>query len=131
MRILVAEDNLTLRWLFVQQLEKLGAQCDCAANGQDAVDWFEKRGGDYALILMDVMMPDVDGYEAARQIREAERSQNLPRTPMVALTCVDEPADCLAAGMDAHCRKPIFPQHFNEIVKKWAGKSPDESITIG
>lgn len=116
--ILVTEDNLTLRWLFVQQLEKLGFECDCAADGQEAIDRFKKHRA-YELVLMDVMMPEVDGYEATRAIREFERRQQLKRTPIVAVTCVDDPTACVKAGMDDFWHKPILPQHMQQILEKW------------
>ena len=119
--VLVAEDNLTLRWLFVQQLEKLGVESDCAANGSEAIKRFKKRRG-YALVLMDVMMPSVDGYEATRQIREFERAEKLGHVPIIAITCVEDRHSCAAAGMDDYYQKPILPEHMKEIVEKWLGK---------
>lgn len=119
--ILVAEDNLTLRWLFVQQLEKLGCESDCAGNGIEAVKRFKKRRG-YGLILMDVMMPDLDGYEATKQIREFERLEKLGHTPIVAITCIEDRESCLAAGMDDYYQKPLLPEHMKEILEKWLSK---------
>lgn len=117
-QVLVAEDNLTLRWLFVQLLEKLGVECECAANGSEAIKRFKKRRG-YSLILMDVMMPGVDGYEATKQIREFERVEKLGHVPIIGVTCVEDRHACLAAGMDEYYRKPIEPEQMKEIVEKW------------
>ena len=116
--ILVVEDNLTLRWLFVQQLEKLGLACDCAADGNEAIERFKRYRG-YELILMDVMMPECDGYDATRFIRQFEEARNLKRTPIVAITCVEEPGTCKAVGMDDYWKKPILPPHMQEIIEKW------------
>lgn len=96
--VLVVDDNLTLRWLFVQQLEKVGVQSDCAANGSEAVKRFKKRRG-YALVLMDVTMPGVDGYDATKQIREFEQAEGLGHTPIIAITCVEDRESCIAVGM--------------------------------
>jgi CheY-like chemotaxis protein len=115
-RVLVAEDNLTLRWLFVQQLEKLGLKSDSAGDGSEAVARF-KKNPDYALILMDVMMPGVDGLDATRQIRLIEIVGR--RVPIVAITATDEKEKCFDAGMDDFYQKPILPEHFEQIVSKW------------
>lgn len=119
--VLVVEDNLTLRWLFVQQLEKLGLQSDCAANGNEGVRQFKKRRH-YQLVLMDVMMPEIDGYEATKQIREFELLEKLRHASIVAITCVEDADICRAAGMDDYYQKPILPQHLKQIIEKWLPK---------
>ena len=116
--VLVVDDNLTLRWLFVQQLEKLACKCECAANGTEAVICFE-RNHYYRLVLMDVMMPGLDGLEATKQIRRLEQAEHRQHVPIVAMTCVEDRQACLLAGMDDYYLKPVLPEHLKEIVDKW------------
>lgn len=118
---LIVDDTLTLRWLFVQQLEKLGIVSECAANGKEAIQLFKQRRG-YQLVLMDVMMPGVDGYEATRQIRAFEKAESLGRVPIIGITCVGERQQCIDAGMDDYYQKPILPTHLTAIVTRWLRK---------
>jgi CheY-like chemotaxis protein len=109
--ILVAEDNEINALLARSLLTRLGHRPTVAVNGEAAVDaWLSARaaGEPYAIVLMDVHMPAVDGIEATRRIREAEAGG--PRTPIVALTAnaFDEDRDaCLASGMDGFLTKPL------------------------
>jgi len=109
--ILVAEDNEINALLARSLLIRLGHRPTIAVNGDAAVDaWLSAReaGEPYAMVLMDVHMPDVDGIEATRRIREAEAGG--PRTPIIALTAnaFEEDRDtCLATGMDGFLTKPL------------------------
>ena len=74
------------------------------------------------LVLMDIQMPVLDGYEATRQVRERETKLRLPRVPIVALTAnaFDEDAvQAIAAGMDAHLAKPYSREQLRELVRRW------------
>ncbi len=108
--ILVVDDIEVNRIILVKILSSLGARCDTASNGQEAVDAFEKsRPGDYDLILMDVQMPVMDGYMATRTIRSSSHpsAKELPIIAMTANAFVDDVRDAIAAGMDAHIAKPV------------------------
>jgi len=105
-RVLLAEDNLVNQKVGMKLLEKIGCSVEIAANGKEAVRAWES--GHFDVILMDCQMPEMDGYEATRQIRSRESASH--RTPIVALTAhalkgADE--ECRAAGMNDYITKPI------------------------
>ena len=120
--ILVAEDNVTLRWIFVQQLEELGFQSDCAGSGDEAISRF-KKSCKYQLVLMDIKLIGKDGYEATKQIRDFERLKKLKHVPIIAITGIEDRDSCLAAGMNDYYQKPILPEQLKEIVDRWLPKN--------
>lgn len=122
LRILVAEDNLVNQRLVVRLLEKRGHRVVVAANGKEAVAVMEKETFD--LILMDVQMPEMDGFEATAAIRKKEKSRGLHQI-IVALTAHAMKGDhekCLAAGMDAYLSKPIRPQELDEMLARYGAR---------
>ena len=120
LRILVAEDNLVNQRLIVRLLEKRGHRVAVAANGQEVLAALEKDSFD--LILMDVQMPEVDGFEATAAIRKKEKSTGLHQS-IVALTAHAMKGDhekCLARGMDGYLCKPIRPQELDEVLARYS-----------
>ena len=108
--ILVVDDIEVNRIILVKILSTLGATCDTAGNGQEAVDKFNaSQPGDYDLILMDVQMPVLDGYGATRAIRAGEHpsAKTVPIIAMTANAFTDDVRDALESGMDAHIAKPV------------------------
>jgi two-component system, sensor histidine kinase and response regulator len=106
-RILLAEDNLVNQTLAVRLLEKRGYSVKVAGDGRGAVEAFET--GQFDVVLMDVQMPGMDGFEATAAIRERERLTG-GRIPIIALTAHALKGDeeqCLSAGMDGYVSKPI------------------------
>jgi len=109
LRVLLAEDNAINRKVAVALLEKLGHEAQVACTGTEALAAWERESFD--LILMDVQMPEMDGFDATRAIRAQEKSDKASgHTPIVALTAHAMKGDeerCLEAGMDAYLSKPI------------------------
>ena len=108
LRILLAEDMPDSQLLVEAFLKGTGYQVDVAENGEIAVEKF--KSGQYDLILMDIQMPVMDGYAAAREIRRRESKCRLSRTPIIALTAYalrDDVRRCLDSGCDLHIAKPI------------------------
>jgi signal transduction histidine kinase/CheY-like chemotaxis protein/HPt (histidine-containing phosphotransfer) domain-containing protein len=116
--ILVAEDNLTNQKVILLQLNLLGFSADVAGNGRDALQCW--RSCPYALLLTDLHMPEMDGYELARAIRAAEASSR--HVPIIALTAnalIGEADRCRAAGMDDYLSKPTPASELKAMLEKW------------
>jgi len=119
-RILVAEDNITNQQVALGILKKLGLRADAVANGAEAVKALETLP--YDLVLMDVQMPEMNGFEATRQIRNPQSAVRNHRIPVIAMTAGAMQGDrekCLEAGMNDYVSKPIFPQALAEALDKW------------
>jgi Amt family ammonium transporter len=122
-RLLLAEDNEVNQLVAVELLAEAGYRCDVVTDGKQAVDAI--AAGGYDLALMDCQMPVMDGFDAVRAIREAERSAAVggvpPRhIPILALTANAGGGDrerCLEAGMDDYCPKPFDPQQLLGLVE--------------
>ncbi|MDD3371579.1 MAG: response regulator [Alphaproteobacteria bacterium] len=124
MRTLVAEDLPINRMLMIKILDKFGCNVDTATNGEEAVELAQHN--DYDLIFMDCHMPEVDGFDATRRIREMEAPRG-KHTPIVALTADAMAGDrerCLNAGMDDHISKPFKQEQIALALKKWRQSSP-------
>ncbi|MDZ4798379.1 MAG: response regulator [Bryobacteraceae bacterium] len=122
--ILVAEDNLVNQKVVSRLLEKRGHRVDIAANGREAVEMWSQFP--YDLILMDCQMPEMDGFEACRQIRKSEAVSGT-RLPIVALTAhatSQESARCLASGMDHVLTKPFQPSDLDDLLAQWLHRAP-------
>jgi PAS domain S-box-containing protein len=119
-RILVAEDNIINQLVIVQQLTAMGYDVIAVHNGEEALEAVESGGFD--LILMDCQMPGLDGYEAARRIREGPEPGR--RIPIVALTAhvMREDLDrCLAMGMNDYLTKPFLEETLRRKLEHWLG----------
>jgi len=122
LRVLVAEDNPVNQRIAQQLLRKRKLAVTLADDGRQAVDAFE--AGRFDLVLMDVQMPEMDGFEAVAAIRALEHSQGRPHTPIVAVTAhamVGDREKCLEAGMDAYLSKPLRRQLLFELVDELLG----------
>jgi len=110
LRVLLAEDNVVNQRVASAILQKNGHKVVTAVNGRDALMALSNQ--DFDLVLMDIQMPEIDGFEATRKIRESEASSN-KHVPIIAMTAHAMKGDeerCLAAGMDAYISKPVRPR---------------------
>ena len=121
-RLLLAEDNPMNMEIAVTMLEKAGITVDQAFNGQEAYDRFTAApAGTYNMILMDVQMPVLDGYEATRKIRNSDHpdAKTIPIIAMTANAFAEDVAEALANGMNAHIAKPINYDKLFALLKKY------------
>ncbi|MFW6357966.1 MAG: response regulator [Chroococcales cyanobacterium] len=122
LKVLVVEDTPINQKVLCQQLEMLGCQqVACAANGQEALDRLRKET--YDLVLMDCLMPVLDGYKATAAIRQ--REGNTRHTIIIAMTAnamKGEREKCLAVGMDDYISKPVEMEALNAVVTNWASQ---------
>lgn len=119
LRILVVEDNLVNQEIISAMLAKHGHKITLANNGREAVAYVQKEAFD--IVLMDIQMPGMNGYEAARQIREQER-QSGNRIYIIGLTANAMRGDrekCLEAGMDDYLSKPVRQRELMAAIEKW------------
>jgi two-component system sensor histidine kinase/response regulator len=122
LRVLLAEDNVVNQRLGTRLLEKMGHRVTLAANGVEAIHWH--AGAEFDLILMDVQMPEMNGFEATGQIREREKGTG-KHVPIIALTAHAIQGDrdrCLAAGMDDYLSKPLSASLLAEKLESVAQK---------
>jgi signal transduction histidine kinase/DNA-binding response OmpR family regulator/HAMP domain-containing protein len=130
LRILVAEDNAVNRMIAVSMLEKRGHTVAVAANGLEVLEALEEEGDrPFDLVLMDVQMPKMDGWEATALIREKEKATGR-HIPIIALTAHAMKGDreaCLKAGMDGHIPKPLRSDTFSAAIQQVIGPSTEST----
>jgi CheY-like chemotaxis protein len=117
--VLLVEDNEINQRVATRLLQRLGLQSAIASNGSEALEALEKAH--YDLVLMDLQMPVMDGFEAAIEIRRREQATGV-HVPIIAITANALPADreaCFAAGMDDHVAKPVTLSELRRVVDRW------------
>ena len=117
LRLLLAEDNPVNQEVAVALIGSAGLTVDVAVDGQQAVDMV--KAGDYALVLMDVQMPVMDGLDATRAIRRLPQGPALPILAMTANAFDEERQRCLDAGMDDHVAKPVVAEQLFATLHDW------------
>jgi PAS domain S-box-containing protein len=128
-RILLAEDNTTNQHVALAMLRKLGLSADAVANGAEALSALKSIP--YDVVLMDVQMPEMDGFEATRRIRSGEGVVINSAVPIIAMTANAMQGDrdaCLESGMDDYVTKPITRQALSEVLDKWLPKEAVEAV---
>ena len=133
LNILIAEDNFVNLKLIERILYKLGYQTDTASDGIQVINSFSKK--EHNVILMDVRMPHMDGYETTRRIRSGEAGRSHVATPIIAMTANAMQGDrqrCLDAGMNDYVPKPVNAKAVAEALNKClVGKAPDAGRASG
>jgi signal transduction histidine kinase len=122
LRILVADDNAVNQKVALMLLKRLGYTADAVANGLEVVQAVTAK--DYDLVLLDVQMPEMDGYEAARRLRALWRDREPDRPRIVAMTgnaMLGDRELCLAAGMDDYVTKPVRLEELTAALERWGG----------
>ena len=143
-RILLAEDNPVNQEVALGMLEALGCQADLAANGREVLEALKRKA--YDVVLMDCQMPEMDGFEATRRIRDME-TRGVPlcplplaprpspsRIPIVAVTAHAITGDrerCLAAGMDDYLSKPFMQDQLQALLVRWLPHPVTDTVTNG
>ena len=113
--LLLVEDNLTNQLVASELLQQLGATIKIASSGEEALEMLESTAEHFDMVLMDIQMPGMDGYQTTREIRKLPRHQLLPIIAITAHAMSDDIAACLAAGMQDHIAKPF---DLNELTTK-------------
>ncbi|MDR3164037.1 MAG: response regulator [Synergistaceae bacterium] len=127
-RVLMAEDVEVNREIVQALLEPTGLAFDCAQNGVEAVKLFSESPERYDLILMDVQMPEMDGYEATRRIRglDTVKAAQVPIIAMTANVFREDVEKCLNAGMNGHVGKPLDIEELLSVLRKYLVKKESE-----
>ncbi len=130
LRVLLTEDNEINQQIAIELLEGVGAQVDVANHGREAVEKLLQvpYPPPYDIVLMDLQMPEMDGYQATAKIRSDTRFSNLPIIAMTAHATIEERQRCLGAGMNDHISKPIDPNLLFDTLSRYY-KAPERTET--
>jgi signal transduction histidine kinase/ActR/RegA family two-component response regulator len=123
-RVLLAEDEPINQEVSAGLLKSVGLAVDIAADGVIAVDY--ARSNAYALILMDMQMPNLNGVDATRAIRQLPGYEEIPILAMTANAFDDDRKTCLNAGMNDHLGKPVDPDHMFQVLLNWLSWTPED-----
>lgn len=132
-RVLVVEDNLVNQMIVCELLHSVGLQVDLACNGREALQKLNASQIDcpWRVVLMDLQMPEMDGYTAARAIRSQSRFDQLPILAMTAHVLHQEQQLCRESGMDGFLAKPIDPEAWFSLLGRWLPLQPAAQAQAG
>ena len=120
-KLLLVDDDMRNIYALSAQLEELGFDITIANNGREAVDTLNENP-EMDIVLMDIMMPEMDGYEAMGLIRQQERFAKLPMLALTAKAMKDDRAKCIEAGANDYCSKPIDMAKLTSLMRVWLHK---------
>jgi len=127
LRVLLADDNKINRMVALAMLDKFGCATDAVEDGRAAVE--AVANNEYDLVLMDVQMPDMDGFEATTEIRRTiAHGRDLPIIAMTAYAMEGDEARCLAAGMDGYIAKPVTLAALGRTLARWTVREDDAPL---
>ena len=129
LHLLVVEDNTINQEVALGILKNLGYQADVAGDGRRALLALSEK--DYDLVLMDCQMPEMDGYEASRRIRQPDTAVRNHAIPIIATTAHAMAGDrekCLAAGMNGYVSKPLSPGILERVIEQWINGDPAQVV---
>ncbi len=115
--VLLVEDDETTRFFTKTYLKAFGVDVEVSGNGKEALQLLAKKSVD--IVFMDLQMPEMDGYEAIKKIRQQKKWNNLPVIALTANAVPDEYNKCLAAGMNDYLSKPFQPEKLRKMLIKW------------
>ncbi|HEX6086514.1 MAG TPA: response regulator, partial [Thermoanaerobaculia bacterium] len=125
-RVLIAEDNPVNQKVALRQLERAGVSADAVANGIEAVEAVIRA--DYALVLMDVQMPEMDGFTAAKELRR--RGVTVPIVALTANALTGDRERCLAAGMDEYLSKPVVEEELARVLERFLPRADGATLDV-
>lgn len=120
--ILVVDDNTISQMVTIKMLEKMGFSAHSANNGKEAIEAIDVI--DFDVVLMDCQMPEMDGFEATRILRQDKKNENLPIIALTANAMSSDKDECIAAGMNDYIAKPIKAPALAAMMQKYVGKHP-------
>jgi two-component system sensor histidine kinase EvgS len=126
--VLVVEDHPQNRFILAEQMRSLGVRAELVADGRAALVAIENPS--IELVLMDCHMPEMDGYEATRRIRQREAQLGLPRVPVIAVSAATDSGHlekCMASGMDGVLKKPLRLDELRSMLRLWLASAPTVS----
>ena len=128
-RVLLAEDNEVNQVVIQGMLKQQELEVEIAENGREALEKLQQNRDDYpySLILMDCQMPEIDGYETTRQIRQGKVGEDYQKIPIIAMTAYAMSGDrekCFQAGMNEYLSKPLTPEKLSPVLEKWLPAIP-------
>jgi polar amino acid transport system substrate-binding protein len=130
-KVLLVEDNQVNQQVAQEILERMGLEVEIRDNGREGIEALHE--GRYDLVLMDIQMPEMDGYEATRRIRAESAFEKLPVIAMTAHAMSGERERCLDAGMNEHVPKPIDPRQLFTTLSRWlqtVERTPQKTTTV-